>query len=105
MIDKTRANVSSKQQVNDLFTQTVDDWAGITTTRRPNLTAQNSCRDAVCHPDESKTGWPKGSKILDVGCGTRPSCRPNLPAAARYLGHDLSAGMVELRPRNYNQDR
>jgi len=87
--------VSSKQQVNDLFTQTVDDWAGITTTGAPE-SDRSKFRVATpfCHPDDRRP-LAKGSKILDVGCGTGHLAAELARRGYDTWGTDLSAGMVD----------
>jgi ubiquinone/menaquinone biosynthesis C-methylase UbiE len=98
--------VSSKQTVNDLFTQTVDDWARYYDDPAPRtLTAQNfvSRRRFAIQMIESKL--PKGSKILDVGCGTGHLAAELARRGYDTWGTDLSAGMIEYARTNYNQDR
>jgi ubiquinone/menaquinone biosynthesis C-methylase UbiE len=98
--------VSSKQQVNDLFTQTVDDWARYyDDPAPPNLTAQNfvSRRRFAIQMIEDRLA--KGSKILDVGCGTGHLAAELARRGYDTWGTDLSAGMVDYARANYNQDR
>jgi ubiquinone/menaquinone biosynthesis C-methylase UbiE len=98
--------VSSKEQVNDLFTQTVDDWARYYDDPAPaTLTAQNfvSRRRFAIQLIEDRL--PKGSKILDVGCGTGHLAAELARRGYDTWGTDLSAGMVEYARTNYNQDR
>ena len=98
--------MSSKEQVNDLFTQTVDDWARYYDDPAPaTLTAQNfvSRRRFAIQLIEARL--PKGSKILDVGCGTGHLAAELARRGYDTWGTDLSAGMVEYARTNYNQDR
>jgi len=96
MIEK-RGNVSSISKRS--VTQTVDDWAGITTTRAPDLTSKFRVATPFCH-QMIETGWPKGSRSR---CGAdRPSAADARPL--RYLGHGFIAGMW-TSPRNYTRDR
>jgi hypothetical protein len=63
--------MSSKGQVDELFTKTVDDWARFYNDPRPaTLNAQNliSRRRFAREMLEAKVS--PGSNILDVGCGT-----------------------------------
>jgi len=98
--------LSSKQQVNDLFTQTVDDWARYYDDPAPvTMTAQNfvSRRRFAIQMIENKLA--KGSKILDVGCGTGHLAAELAKRGYDTWGTDLSAGMVDYARTNYNHDR
>lgn len=98
--------MSTKEQVNDLFTQTVDDWARYYDDPAPRtLTAQNfvSRRRFAIQMIESKL--PKGSKILDVGCGTGHLAAELARRGYDTWGTDLSAGMIDYARTNYNRDR
>jgi ubiquinone/menaquinone biosynthesis C-methylase UbiE len=98
--------VSTKEQVNELFTQTVDDWARYYDDPAPaTLTAQNfvSRRRFAIQMTESKLA--KGSKILDVGCGTGHLAAELARRGYDTWGTDLSAGMIDYARTNYNRDR
>ena len=98
--------MSTKEQVNDLFTQTVDDWARYYDDPAPRtLTAQNfvSRRRFAIQMIESKL--PKGSKILDVGCGTGHLAAELARRGYDTWGTDLSAGMIDYARANYNAER
>lgn len=98
--------MSTKEQVNDLFTQTVEDWARYYDDPAPaTLTAQNfvSRRRFAIQMIESKL--PKGSKILDVGCGTGHLAAELARRGYDTWGTDLSAGMIDYARANYNAER
>jgi ubiquinone/menaquinone biosynthesis C-methylase UbiE len=98
--------VSSKEQVNELFTQTVDDWARFYEDPKPaKLSAQNlvSRRRFAIEMIESKLA--PGSKILDVGCGTGHLAAELARRGFDTWGTDLSAGMVDYARQHYNPDR
>lgn len=98
--------MSSKEQVNELFTQTVDDWARYYDDPAPKtLTAQNfvSRRRFAIQMIEARLA--RGSKILDVGCGTGHLAAELARRGYDTWGTDLSAGMVEYARTHYNSDR
>lgn len=98
--------MSSKEQVNELFTQTVDDWARFYEDPKPaKLSAQNlvSRRRFAIEMIESKLA--PGSKILDVGCGTGHLAAELARRGFDTWGTDLSAGMVDYARQHYNPDR
>ena len=98
--------MSSKEQVNELFTQTVDDWARFYEDPKPaKLSAQNlvSRRRFAIEMIESKLA--RGSKILDVGCGTGHLAAELARRGFDTWGTDLSAGMVDYAKQHYNPDR
>lgn len=98
--------MSSKQQVNDLFTQTVDDWARYYDDPAPaTLTAQNFVSRRRFAIQMIENQLPKGSKILDVGCGTGHLAAELARRGYDTWGTDLSAGMIEYAQVNYNRDR
>jgi ubiquinone/menaquinone biosynthesis C-methylase UbiE len=98
--------VSSKEQVNELFTQTVDDWARFYEDPKPaKLSAQNlvSRRRFAIEMIESQLA--PGSAILDVGCGTGHLAAELARRGFDTWGTDLSAGMVDYAKQHYNPDR
>ena len=98
--------MSSKEQVNELFTQTVDDWARFYEDPKPaNLTAQNlvSRRRFAIEMIEARV--PKGGKILDVGCGTGHLAAELARRGYETWGTDLSEGMIQYAREHYNPDR
>lgn len=98
--------MSSKEQVNELFTQTVDDWARFYEDPKPaKLSAQNlvSRRRFAIEMIESQLA--PGSKILDVGCGTGHLAAELARRGFDTWGTDLSAGMVDYAKQHYNPDR
>jgi ubiquinone/menaquinone biosynthesis C-methylase UbiE len=98
--------VSSKAQVTDLFTQTVDDWARFYDDPAPKtLTAQNfvSRRRFAIEMIEARV--PKGGKILDLGCGTGHLAAELKRRGYDTWGTDLSEGMIQYAQTNYSADR
>jgi len=98
--------VSTKEQVNELFTQTVDDWARFYEDPKPaKMSSQNlvSRRRFAIEMIEAKL--PKGSKILDVGCGTGHLAAELARRGYDTWGTDLSQGMVDYAREHYNRDR
>ena len=97
--------MSTKEQVTDLFTQTVDDWARFyDDPKPPTLTAQNfvSRRRFAIQMIEARL--PKGSKILDVGCGTGHLAAELARRGYQTWGTDLSEGMIQYARTHYNPD-
>ena len=98
--------MSTKEQVNELFTQTVDDWARFYEDPTPaKMSAQNlvSRRRFAIEMIESKLS--KGSKVLDVGCGTGHLAAELARRGYDTWGTDLSQGMVDYAREHYNRDR
>ncbi len=98
--------MSTKEQVTDLFTKTVDDWAKFYDDPAPRtLTAQNfvSRRRFAIQMIEARL--EKGSKILDVGCGTGHLAAELAKRGYDTWGTDLSTGMIDYARANYNADR
>ena len=97
--------MSTKEQVTDLFTQTVDDWARFYDDPKPRtLTAQNfvSRRRFAIQMIEARL--PKGAKILDVGCGTGHLAAELARRGYQTCGTDLSEGMIQYARTHYNPD-
>ncbi|HUM05571.1 MAG TPA: class I SAM-dependent methyltransferase [Terriglobales bacterium] len=95
-----------KEQVNELFTKTVDDWARFYEDPKPaTLTAQNlvSRRRFTLEMVESRLA--PGSKILDVGCGTGHLAGALMQRGYDAWGVDFSEGMVQYAAVHYRADR
>lgn len=98
--------MSTKEQVNDLFTQTVDDWARFYEDPKPsNLTAQNLVSRRRYAIEMIEARLPKGSKILDVGCGTGHLAAELARRGYETWGTDLSEAMVQYAREHYNPER
>jgi ubiquinone/menaquinone biosynthesis C-methylase UbiE len=95
-----------KEQVDELFTKTVDDWARFYEDPKPaSLTSQNlvSRRRFALEMIESRV--PPGSKILDVGCGTGHLAGELMRRGYQAWGVDFSEGMVRYACEHYGADR
>jgi ubiquinone/menaquinone biosynthesis C-methylase UbiE len=98
--------MSSKGQVDELFTKTVEDWARFYSDPRPiTLNSQNliSRRRFALEMLEAKVS--PGANILDIGCGTGHLAGELMQRGYTAWGVDLSEGMVEYARQHYNPDR
>jgi len=98
--------MSSKGQVNELFTKTVEDWARFYNDPKPaTMSAQNlvSRRKFTLEMVEARV--PPGRKILDIGCGTGHLAGELMKRGYEAWGVDLSDAMVEYAREHYNPDR
>lgn len=98
--------MSSKGQVDELFTKTVEDWARFYNDSKPvTLNAQNlvSRRRFALQMLETKVS--QGSNILDIGCGTGHLAGELMQRGYAAWGVDLSEAMVEYAREHYNRDR
>ena len=107
MLSKEQLKVDEvKEQVDELFTRTVDDWARFYADPKPaNFTAQNlvSRRQFTLQMIEARV--PKGSTILDVGCGTGHLAGELMRRGYQAMGVDFSEGMVNYAREYYGADR
>ncbi|MGA3092595.1 MAG: class I SAM-dependent methyltransferase [Terriglobales bacterium] len=98
--------IETKEQVDELFEKTVDDWARFYNDPKPaTLTAQNlvSRRRFTLEMIEARVA--KGAKILDVGCGTGHLAGELMRRGYQAWGVDFSAGMVRYASEHYGADR
>jgi ubiquinone/menaquinone biosynthesis C-methylase UbiE len=107
MLSKEQLKVDEvKEQVDELFTKTVDNWARFYADPQPaNLNSQNlvSRRQFALEMIEAKV--PTGSKILDIGCGTGHLAGELMRRGYQALGVDFSEGMVSYAREHYGADR
>jgi ubiquinone/menaquinone biosynthesis C-methylase UbiE len=98
--------MSSKAQVDELFTKTVEDWARFYSDPKPaTLSAQNlvSRRRFALEMIESRV--PPGSNVLDIGCGTGHLAGELMHRGYMAWGVDLSEAMVKYAREHYSRDR
>ena len=98
--------MSSKGQVDELFTRTVEDWARFYNDSKPvTLNAQNlvSRRRFALEMLEARVS--PGSNILDIGCGTGHLAGELMQRGYTACGVDLSEAMVEYAREHYDRDR
>jgi len=98
--------MSSKGQVDELFTKTVEDWARFYRDPKPaTMGAQNlvSRRRFALEMVEARV--PPGSSILDIGCGTGHLAGDLMQRGYGAWGVDLSDAMVEYAREHFNRDR
>lgn len=97
--------MSTKGQVDELFTKTVEDWARFYNDPKPaTLNAQNlvSRRRFALEMLEAKVA--PGSNILDIGCGTGHLAGELMQRGYTAWGVDFSEGMVEYAREHYSRD-
>jgi ubiquinone/menaquinone biosynthesis C-methylase UbiE len=100
------SNEQVKEQVDELFEKTVDDWARFYDDPKPvTMTSQNlvSRRRFALEMIESQLA--PGSKILDVGCGTGHLANELMRRGYQAWGVDFSQGMVRYAREHYAADR
>ena len=98
--------MSTKEQVNDLFTQTVDDWARFYDDPAPKtLTSQNFVSRRRFAIEMIEARLAKGSKVLDLGCGTGHLAAELARRGYDTWGTDLSAGMIDYARTHYHAER
>jgi len=98
--------MSSKDQVHELFTKTVDDWARFYENPKPRkMNDQNlvSRRRFAIEMIENKL--EPGSKILDVGCGTGHLAAELTRRGYQTWGTDIAEAMVQYARAHYDPDR
>jgi ubiquinone/menaquinone biosynthesis C-methylase UbiE len=98
--------VSSKEQVHELFTKTVDDWARFYQDPKPaTLTAQNLVSRRRFAIEMIEARLEPGSKILDVGCGTGHLAAELAKRGYQAWGTDIAEAMVHYAREHYDPDR
>jgi len=98
--------MTRKEQVDELFTKTVADWARFYADPKPaTMNAQNlvSRRRFALEMVEARV--PPGSKILDVGCGTGHLAAELVRRGYDVWGVDMSEAMVRYAREHYDPDR
>lgn len=97
--------MSSKGQVDELFTKTVEDWARFYSDPKPaTLNAQNLVSRRRFALEMLEARVTPGSNILDIGCGTGHLAGELMQRGYTAWGVDLSEGMVEYAREHYNRD-
>ena len=98
--------MSSKSQVEKLFTKTVEDWARFYADPSPTtLNDQNLISRRRFAIEMIQTSVPPGSKILDVGCGTGHLAAELMRQGYDAWGVDFSDAMVRYAQEQYDSDR
>jgi ubiquinone/menaquinone biosynthesis C-methylase UbiE len=98
--------MSSKGQVDELFTKTVEDWARFYSDSKPaTLNAQNLISRRRFALDMLETRISPGSNVLDIGCGTGHLAGELMQRGYAAWGVDLSEAMVEYAREHYDPDR
>jgi ubiquinone/menaquinone biosynthesis C-methylase UbiE len=98
--------MTSKVEVDELFTKTVEDWARFYSDPKPlTLNSQNlvSRRRFALQMLEARLS--PGSKILDIGCGTGHLAGELMRRGYEAWGVDLSDAMVRYAREHYDKDR
>jgi ubiquinone/menaquinone biosynthesis C-methylase UbiE len=98
--------MSSKGQVDELFTKTVEDWARFYKDPKPaTMNAQNLVSRRRFALEMLEARVPPGSNVLDIGCGTGHLAAELMQRGYTAWGVDLSDAMVEYAREHYNRDR
>jgi|HubBroStandDraft_4_1064222.scaffolds.fasta_scaffold00285_8 ubiquinone/menaquinone biosynthesis C-methylase UbiE len=98
--------MSSKGQVDELFTKTVEDWARFYSDSKPaTLNAQNLISRRRFALDMLETRISPGSNVLDIGCGTGHLAGELMQRGYAAWGVDLSEAMVAYAREHYDPDR
>ena len=98
--------MSTKEQVNQLFTQTVDDWARFYENPNPlKMSAQNLVSRRRFAIDMIEAKVSNGSKVLDVGCGTGHLAAELARRGYQAWGTDLSEAMIQYAQEHYDAAR
>ena len=97
--------MTSKAQVDELFTKTVEDWARFYTDPKPvTLQSQNLVSRRRFALEMLTERLPPGSKILDIGCGTGHLAGELMRRGYEAWGVDLSSAMVDYARKHYHAD-
>jgi ubiquinone/menaquinone biosynthesis C-methylase UbiE len=100
--------MSTKGQVNDLFTKTVEDWARFYSNPKPaTMNDQNlvSRRRFALEMIEAKVSPGPDVNVLDIGCGTGHLAAELMRRGYAAFGVDLSSAMVDYAREHYDADR
>lgn len=98
--------MSSKEQVDELFTKTVEDWARFYSDPKPaTMSAQNLVSRRRFALEMLETRVSPGSSVLDIGCGTGHLAGELMQRGYAAWGVDLSDAMVEYARQHYDPDR
>jgi ubiquinone/menaquinone biosynthesis C-methylase UbiE len=98
--------MTSKDQVDELFTKTVEDWARFYADPEPaSLNSQNLISRRRFALEMIETRVPAGAKILDVGCGTGHLAGELMRRGFDACGIDMSEAMVRYAREHYGADR
>jgi len=98
--------MSSKGQVDELFTKTVEDWARFYSDPKPaTMNAQNLVSRRRFALEMLEARVPPGSTILDIGCGTGHLAGELMRRGYQAWGVDLSSAMVEYAREHYNPEQ
>jgi ubiquinone/menaquinone biosynthesis C-methylase UbiE len=98
--------MTSKNQVEELFTKTVDQWARFYNDPKPlTLNAQNLVSRKRFALEMLETRVAPGSKVLDVGCGAGQLTAELIGRGYEAWGVDLSEAMVRYAREHYLSDR
>lgn len=93
-------------QVDELFTKTVDNWARFYADPKPlTLNSQNLVSRRRFALEMLESHIPPGTKILDIGCGTGHLAGELMNRGYDAWGVDFSAGMVQYAREHYNPER
>jgi ubiquinone/menaquinone biosynthesis C-methylase UbiE len=102
-------NMTSKgqvDQVDELFTKTVDNWARFYADPKPaTLNSQNLVSRRRFALEMFAARVPPGSKVLDIGCGTGHLAGELMQRGYEAWGVDFSEGMVQYAREHYRSDR
>src|SRR5258708_34614553 len=98
--------MSSKAQVDELFTKTVEDWARFySDPKPPTMSAQNLISRRRFALEMLEARVPPGPNVLDVGCGTGHLAGELMQRGYTAWGADLSDAVVEYARARYSRDR
>jgi ubiquinone/menaquinone biosynthesis C-methylase UbiE len=98
--------MTSKGQVAELFTKTVDDWARFYADSKPKtLNAQNLVSRRRFALEMLESRLPSGAKVLDVGCGTGHLAAELAQRGFEAWGLDVSDAMVRYAREHHRADR
>jgi ubiquinone/menaquinone biosynthesis C-methylase UbiE len=98
--------VSTKGDVEELFTKTVDDWARFySDPKPPTMNAQNLVSRMRFALEMLEAGVPPGSKVLDVGCGAGQVVGELNRRGYEAWGVDISDAMVAYAHEHYQANR
>lgn len=98
--------MTSKLQVDDLFTKTVEDWARFYADPKPlTLNSQNLVSRRRFALEMLEERLRPGSKVLDIGCGTGHLTGELMRRGYDAWGVDFSEGMVQYAREHYDESR